>query len=95
MKFEWDDNKEQINIRKHGIDFNTAAYVFDDFYHIEIFDEAHSESEDRFIAIGMVDDIAVIIAVIYTERGEIIRIISARKATRREKEVYYDSSKRY
>ncbi|MBQ2680265.1 MAG: BrnT family toxin [Firmicutes bacterium] len=95
MKFEWDDNKEQINIRKHGIDFSTAAYVFDDFYHIEIFDEAHSESEDRFIAIGMVDDIAVIIAVIYTERGEIIRIISARKATRREKEVYYDSSKRY
>ena len=95
MKFEWDNNKEQINIKKHGIDFSTAAFVFDDIFHVEIFDEVHSEYEDRFIAIGMVDDIAIIIAVVYTERGEIIRIISARKATKREKEVYYDSSKGY
>ena len=47
MLFEWDDNKEKINIAKHGIDFSTAAHVFQDENRIEFFDEAHSEYEDR------------------------------------------------
>ena len=46
MKFEWDDHKEQINIQKHGIDFSTAALVFNDIYRIETYDSLHSDIED-------------------------------------------------
>lgn len=92
MIFEWDDNKEQINIKKHGIDFETASYVFYDDCHIEIFDAKHSDYEERFLAIGMVNKVTYIVTVVYTERGESIRIISARKATKEERELYYDYS---
>ena len=95
MRFQWDGDKEKLNIRKHGIDFLTAAYVFDDPNHIEIFDEKHSEYENRFIVIGTADNIAVILFVVYTERGEFIRIISARKATKNEREMYYAYSEGY
>ena len=91
MKVEWDENKEQKNIAKHGIDFSTAALVFGDENRLEIYDEAHSELEDRFITIGTVNGIVTILYVVYTERKESIRIISARIATRREQEVYYES----
>ena len=47
VRFEWDDNKEQINIAKHGIDFTTAARVFEDENRLELYDEAHSDTEDR------------------------------------------------
>lgn len=53
MLFEWDDDKEQTNIRKHKLDFTTAAYVFDDENRLEIFDESHSDYEDRYITIGL------------------------------------------
>ena len=91
MLFEWDDNKEQINIKKHGMDFETASRVFDGYY-VDIYDEKHSDFEDRYLAIGMVNQIACIVTVVYTERGERIRIISARKATKEEREMYYDYS---
>lgn len=52
MLFEWDDAKEKINISKHGIDFSTAALVFNDENRIEKYDELHSDSEDRYITIG-------------------------------------------
>ena len=54
MIFEWDDHKEQINIAKHGIDFKTAARVFQDEFRIEIFDELHSDIEERYITIGQI-----------------------------------------
>lgn len=93
MIFEWDDEKEQINIKKHGIDFETASYVFHDENRIEIYDELHSEYEDRYITIGMIDKITCIAMVVYTERGtDIVRIISARKATQKERRNYYDYS---
>ena len=62
MIFEWDDSKEQINIIKHGIDFSTAAHVFHDENRIEFYDEAHSEYEDRYITIGQINGIAIIVS---------------------------------
>ena len=85
MLFEWDENKEKINISKHGLDFSTAALVFRDQNRLEWFDELHSDYEDRYITIG----IAVVLMVVYTERGDAIRLISARKATKQERRMYY------
>lgn len=92
MQFEWDDEKEKINIVKHGIDFTTAARVFKDENRLELYDEAHSDTEDRYITIGMIDGVAYIVMVVYTEREEAIRMISARKATNQEGRMYYDYS---
>lgn len=90
MIFEWDSDKEKININKHGLDFSTAARVFKDENRLEIFDELHSDLEERYITIGMIDNITYIVVVVYTERGEAIRIISARKATKNERRMYND-----
>ena len=89
MKYEWDDSKDQTNQRKHGIAFSEAQTLFElgqDY--LEIFDSSHSEQEDRFIAIGEIRrGIAV---VVFTEREEnIVRIIGARFATKREQEQYF------
>ena len=86
IKFEWDEEKEVANIKKHGIDFKSASFVFLDMNRIEIFDEAHSELEDRYITIGVVEEV---LTVVYTERKKSIRIISARPATKKEIERYY------
>ena len=94
MRFEWDDKKEEANIRKHGIDFSTAALVFNDENRLDLYDEIHSESEDRYITIGMVGGIAYVVFVVYTEKKDVIRLISARKATRLERSLYYDYSQR-
>lgn len=85
MLFEWDENKEKINISKHGLDFSTAALVFRDQNRLEWFDELHSDYEDRYITIGEINGIAVVLMVVYTERGDAIRLISARKATKQER----------
>lgn len=87
LKFEWDEEKDQINRWKHGISFETAAYVFQDKHYIEMYDFEHSNDEDRYIAIGMVGDL---LFVVFTERGESIRLISARLATERERRLYYE-----
>ena len=91
MQFEWDDQKEKINIAKHGIDYSTAALVFGDENRIEKYDDAHSLDEDRYITIGCINGVPVIVMVVYTERPSVIRIISARLATNREKEAYYNA----
>ena len=83
---EWDDNKNAINRRKHGISFEKAAEIFLDDYRIEDFDLEHSDGEERIRVIGMVDKV---LFVVYTERGEKYRLISARNATKYEKEDYY------
>lgn len=92
MLFEWDSEKEKINIAKHGIDFKTASRVFFDENRIEMYDEVHSDYEDRYITIGTIDNIAYIVMVVYTEREKAIRLISARKATSRERRMYDDYS---
>lgn len=89
MVFEWDENKEKINMAKHGIDFSTAALVFGDVNRIEMFDALHSEYENRCITIGEIHGVAIVLLVVYTERGEAIRLISARKATKQERRKYY------
>lgn len=92
MKFEWDKKKEEINIKKHGFDFSTAALVFNDNERIEMYDQAHSIDEDRFVTIGEIKNVLIVVMVVYTEKEpDIIRIISARKATSLESEAYYDS----
>ena len=88
MDFQWDERKEEINIAKHGLDFRTAAWVFQDENRIELYDEKHSLEEDRYITIGMVNQVAIIVTLVYTERGSAVRIISAREATKQEKEEY-------
>lgn len=67
LQFEWDEEKNEINKKKHGIDFNTAIRVFDDEDRLEIYDVEHSVDEDRYNTIGRVHDI---LFVVYTERGE-------------------------
>lgn len=89
MTFEWDETKERINIQKHGLDFKQAAHVWDDPWRIEFWDETHSLEELRFITIGIINDQLTVVTVAYTERFETIRIISARRATKSEKEAYY------
>ena len=86
-KFEWDDEKNRSNYKKHGIRFESAVLVFEDEQRIDLYDEAHSEYEERFITIGMVEDV---LFVVYTERADRIRLISARIATEWERRLYYD-----
>ncbi len=91
FSFVWDEDKNQINIKKHGIDFKTAALVFNDDLRLEYPDPEHSETEARYRTIGLVHDV---LTVVYCDRenaetGNIdIRIISARLATRLERNAY-------
>jgi hypothetical protein len=89
LKFEWDENKNQANIKKHGISFKEAASVFSDIDSVFLPDPKHSYGEERFILIGLSDD-NKILAVCHCERNENnhIRIISAWKATNKEKNIY-------
>ena len=90
--FQWDDEKAELNWQKHRINFEDAALVFADENRIERFDSEHSADEDRYITIGKVNKI---IFVIYTERGEITRLISARLATKQERRDYYAGNESY
>ena len=92
MVFEWDEEKNILNQRKHGISFETAAYVFTDENYIEMYDFEHSINEDRYIAIGRVGDV---LFAVFTERKEKIRLISARLATEAERRLYYDQDIQY
>ena len=85
MNFEWDENKARINQEKHGVSFEEAQTVFDDADALQIFDPDHSESEDRFIMLGMSAVLRILVVChCYRADDETIRIISARKATRNE-----------
>ena len=91
MKFEWDKNKEKINIQKHGVTFEQASYVFSDQFALNKFDEEHSSDEDRWVMLGKSLS-ETLLLVIHTFRDndgiELVRIISARKATKNEKQEY-------
>ena len=86
-KFVWDSEKAEKNLKKHNVLFKVAARVFLDENKLDDFDELHSDDEDRFKIIGKVGKI---LTVIYTERGDRNRIISARRATKDEEEDYYE-----
>ena len=91
LTFEWDSVKAQTNAAKHGVSFEEASTVFGDLDALTIPDSAHSEDEVRGITIGL-SHRANILVVVHTERGDNVRIISARRASQRERETYAKSS---
>jgi uncharacterized DUF497 family protein len=88
MEFEWDNNKNAANIMKHGVSFEAAKEVFYDPLRVDTYDLKNSISEDRWKVLGLSD--WVLLLVCCTERNGVIRIISARKATKKEMEEYYN-----
>lgn len=86
MEFAWDERKNRVNQRKHCISFETAVLVFDDPHHLTTQDR-DVESEARWRTIGMVNGLHVLL-VAHTVSEDVIRIISARKATPRERSIY-------
>jgi uncharacterized DUF497 family protein len=89
IEFEWDAVKARTNLGKHGVSFEEAKSVFHDDYARQFFDDEHSEHEDRFVMLGLSERSRVLV-VCHCERlqGAAIRIISARKATTRERKYY-------
>lgn len=87
--FDWDENKNRINLKKHGITFEEASSVFFDDRAILFDDPEHSINEDRFLLLGISETSKVcIVCHCYRESDTVIRIISARQATRKEEERY-------
>ena len=91
LGFEWDANKARSNLAKHGVSFEEAATVFGDPLSLTIPDPAHSRVENRFIIIGQSHQRELLV-VVHTERGDNIRVISARRASKRERKAYEESN---
>jgi hypothetical protein len=87
LKFEWDNAKAAENYRKHGVTFEQATYAFRDPFGVEWIDEREDYGEERVVLLGMSG--GQILSVVYTERNERNRIISARRATKYEQNIYY------
>ncbi|MCM1328165.1 MAG: BrnT family toxin [Ruminococcus sp.] len=91
INFDWDENKNRINKKKHGISFDEAKTVFYDSDALMINDAEHSEQEDRFLLLGMSKNANLLIVChCYRESDTVIRIISARKADKNETKQYFD-----
>ena len=89
VKFEWDENKNQTNIQKHGISFEEAVTVFKDLDALIISDESHSNNEDRFLLIGYsLKANLLVVCHCYRLNDSVIRIISARKANKQDRNLY-------
>ena len=93
LYFEWDTIKAKRNIRIHGVSFDEASSAFKDTLSLTIYDPLHSEDEDRQIFIGNSHQNRLLV-IVHTERGDKIRIISARKATKHERKQYEENAKR-
>ncbi|MDZ8054467.1 MAG: BrnT family toxin [Aulosira sp. ZfuVER01] len=87
MQFEWSENKAASKLSKHGVSFEEAKTVFDDPFYVDFYDPDHSEDEERYLIVGESNRGRLLI-VSYTERGNSIRLISAREVTRTERQVY-------
>ena len=88
IRFTWDEDKNQANLKKHGVDFNDAVRAWHDPERLDFFDEKHSQDEVRWIFLGTVA--GVVLFVVETEPDEnTVRIISARRALKHEQETYY------
>lgn len=91
LRFEWDENKNAVNIEKHGLSFEEAKEVFDDNNAILFDDPDHSIGEERFLIIGMIKSQKIcIVSHCYRDGGNVIRLISAREAVKSEKETYWE-----
>lgn len=88
MQYEWDENKRQKNISKHGVDFADLESLFAGVT-VTLFDDRFSHEEERYITFGLLN--GVVLAVAHTETDEVIRIISARKGTRNEEKAYFQT----
>ena len=89
IEFEWDQSKAKSNEKRHGVTFEEAQSVFYDDYAAQFYDEGHSDEEDRFLLLG-VSNLSRLLMIVHCERsdGDVIRIISARKATTTEATYY-------
>jgi uncharacterized protein len=92
VEFEWDEGKAAANLRKHGISFFEAISAFRDLFAAEYLDGRKDYGEDRFILIGMAG--GQLLTVAFTERADRVRIISARRSTKYEEELYYSQNPR-
>jgi len=87
MRFEWDPKKAKRNLEKHDVAFEEAATAFADPQSLTDFDQDHSEDEDRLVLLGA-SHAGRLLVVVHTDRGDTIRMISARIATKRERNTY-------
>lgn len=90
LKFEWDPDKARTNRAKHRVSFEEASTVFDDPLFITFLDIEHSQDEERYITLGVSTDQRLLM-IAHTEREQVIRIISARKATKNEQRFYEET----
>jgi uncharacterized DUF497 family protein len=89
LRFEWDPGKAVENEKKHGVSFEEAESIFADEFAVLIDDPDHSSEEDRFVLLGLSAKLrTLVVSHCYRKDGDVIRIISARKATRKERDVY-------
>ena len=89
LKFEWDESKAAANLKKHQVSFEEAKSIFFDEFGVQFFDEKHSFDEERFLMLGMGSGAKrLIVCRCEQEHGAVIRLISARKATKRESAFY-------
>ncbi|MCL1468095.1 BrnT family toxin [Argonema galeatum] len=87
LNFEWDEQKAEANIKKHGVSFEEAETVFDEPFSITLDDLLHPYEEDRFLTIGYSEEQRLLV-VVHRDRGDNIRIISARPVTNSERRIY-------
>lgn len=87
MDLEWDEAKALANFEKHGVSFADAATVFDDPLYVDFYDPDHSSDENRYLIIGASKEGRILI-VSYTERNDVVRLISAREVTPTERKAY-------
>jgi uncharacterized protein len=93
MRFEWDDSKNEENRKKHGLSFEVAIEVFDDPFYLSIFDCVVGD-EQRYWAVGLIGSLAVVVVVQTWQEAdgeEVLRIVSARKASARERRLYEEN----
>ena len=93
LLFEWDPNKAKENLEIHGVSFDEAGTAFRDTLSLAIYDPLHSEAEDRFVLLGNSHKDRLLV-VVHTVRGDNIRLISARKASKKERKQYEENAKR-
>jgi uncharacterized DUF497 family protein len=93
LLFEWDPSKATENLETHGVSFDEASTAFRDSLSLTIYDPLHSEEEDRFVLIGNSHKNRLLV-IVHTERGGFLRLVSARKATKKERKQYEENAKR-
>jgi len=91
MEFEWNTRKTEINLKKHGVSFTEAGTIFGDELAMTATDLDHSDDEDRYLTMGYSEEGRLLI-VSHTDRGNVVRIISAREASRAERKDYEDGN---